>query len=112
MAAFWPGLFAQYGERQVIPLDGIIGSDEYFQNYVKSGNEFKYASEQDTIFLAIYLDRDIETLISGENPNIKIWSMLGIQRLWENKASIVQIHSKRLINPTGVGWYLLEMEKK
>ncbi|MGC9315453.1 MAG: hypothetical protein ACP5G4_07470, partial [bacterium] len=39
VGAFWPGLFAHFSGRDIAPLDGIIGSADYFENYVKQGRE-------------------------------------------------------------------------
>lgn len=112
VAAFWPGLFAQFSKRQVVSLDGIIGSNEYFQRYIKTGREIDYMLEENIKYLAIYFDRNFDDLISGGKPKIEIWSMLGMQRLWENQDFIIQVHSTRLLNSEGAGWYLLEIGPK
>ncbi len=39
IGAFWPGVFAYYSNRSVFPLDGIIGSQSYFESVVKHEQE-------------------------------------------------------------------------
>ena len=109
VAAFWPGLFAQYSGRPIIPLDGIIGSDEYFQQYVKTGNEIKFIRENGVKYLIVYCHKNIDSVLSTDKLTMNDWAMRGIQLVWENKNDIAGVLSRRLIQPNGEGWYLLEV---
>lgn len=111
VGAFWPGLFAQFSDRQIVPLDGIIGSNEYFQKYVKTGREIDYLLEKDVRFLAIYLPKDFnKAFSSNEEPEIHHWSRLGFQRLWKNRHYITKILSARPIQSSNSAWYLIEVD--
>jgi len=109
IGAFWPGLFAQFCDRQVVPLDGVIGSNDYFQNYVKSGLQIDYLRERNIRFVAIYLRQRPDALLSMESEPKVGWAFLGMRRLWQNRNSVERVVSARPVSPDGAGWYLIEM---
>ncbi len=112
VAAFWPGALAQFGRRPVVPLDGVVGDNEYFQKYVKTGRELDYCIENDIRYLAIYLSLAPDDLAVRQNVRVRNWPGLGMQRLWENRHRIVGTHSARLVGSDGRGWYLVEMDTR
>lgn len=109
VGAFWPGLFAQYSGREVVPLDGVVGSNDYFQTYVKNGREIDYLRERKIRFVVVYLRQRPEVLFSMESEPAIEWPFLGIRRLWQNRRSVERVVSARPVSPQGAGWYLIEI---
>ena len=112
IAAFWPGLFSHFSNHPIVPLDGIIGSDEYFTNYVKTGKEIDYMREHNVKYLVLYCHIGLDQLLRCSEIKTTDWTMLGIERLWENRQYIVKTLKTRLINTQGAGWYLIEIAPK
>lgn len=109
VAAFWPGLLAEFSGRQVVPLDGVIGSNRYFEDHVRTGREMDYLRRRGVRFLAIYLTRPPDALLSGVEPRLANWSQLGALRLWEAREHVLGVVSARPTHVDGRGWYLLEL---
>jgi hypothetical protein len=109
IGAFWPGCLASFSGRDIAPLDGIVGSNDYFQKYVKGGREFDYVREHRIDYVAIFLTEPPAVLLSrSEPPRISYWSELGVRRLWENRNIPVTVAAKRAV-ADDVGWYLLRL---
>lgn len=107
VGAFWPGTFAQFSHRRIVPLDGIISSNEYFQEYVKEDRELDYLEENSIEYIAIYLQDFPGQSFSDIEPVIKDWSQLGTLRLWEHR-NVIQLIAKRTWGITNTGWYLFK----
>jgi hypothetical protein len=100
---------ASFSGRDIAPLDGIIGSNDYFQKYVKGGREFDYIRERRIDYVAIFLTEPPAVLLShSEAPRLPDWSSLGVRRLWENRNIPVAVAAKRTV-AGAVGWYLLRL---
>lgn len=82
LAAFWPGALAYFAQRPVFPLDGIVGSDRYFQEVVKPGKEIDYARAQGLDYIVTSFAPP-EVVASDQPPELSSWSELGVLRLWE-----------------------------
>jgi hypothetical protein len=111
VAAFWPGALAHFSNRQVIPLDGIIGSQAYFEAYVQPGRELDYLRDHNVRYLAIALyDAPEQILARDEAPGAPTWSTIGPQRLWEQRHRLaVRAAAERPYATSRGGWYLLEL---
>ena len=108
IGAFWPGTFAQFSGRTVIPLDGVIGSNEYFQNYVKTGRELNFLVENSVEYIAIYLNEFSDGRFTETKPTIGNWAQIGTERLWEQR-NFLQVVASRPLNSKGTGWYLFKL---
>jgi hypothetical protein len=109
VAAFWPGLFAEFSGKPVTPLDGIIGSNRYFHDYVKTAREIDYMREHGIHYLAIKLNESPSAFLRGEKPNVTNWASLGQLRLWHARRHVVGVVSARPTKSNGAGWYLIEL---
>jgi len=114
VCAFWPGAFAQFSNRRVRSLDGIIGSEEFFMNYVKTGKEIDYCLEQNNqVHIIIYLPGPWEDILKNNPPPIPTWSYVGMVRLWEKRKYEMKVLKTRIIhNETQEGWYLIAISKQ
>jgi hypothetical protein len=110
IGAFGPGCFAEFGDRTVIPLDGVVASNTYFETYVRTGTEIDYLAEREIRYLAIYLTGNPDELLAGASPRIGSWSLLGVVRLWENRHLPMRVVAARQTNTQGTGWYLIEFQ--
>ncbi|HEY2733362.1 MAG TPA: hypothetical protein VGI70_05230 [Polyangiales bacterium] len=109
VGAFWPGLLAATSDRDIVPLDGIIGSESYFQNYVKAGREFDYIRARHVKYVAIYLETPIEQLIAQHEAPTGDWRSYGTLRVWQHRAAIKRVVLAEPVLSTGGAWYLLEL---
>lgn len=92
------------------PLDGIIGSSHYFQNYVKEKKELDYMLEHSTQYVAVYLTTSFDDFLLEKPPKWD-WSKTYQERLWEYRDRLaMQVIASRLINPNGEGWYLIKLK--
>jgi hypothetical protein len=112
VAAFWPGCFAHFSGRDVVPSDGIIGSNAYFRDYVKSARELDYLREKQVRYLAIRLfDGDHERITqpgrASAPPRIRQWDNLGIKRLYDNRHLVRRTVAVRPLGDGG--WFLFEL---
>ncbi len=110
VSAFWPGLFAQFSNKLVTPLDGIIGSNDFFQQYVKPGREFNYVLERSRPYVIVFLTAPPDHLCTQPKPSTTPW-YLGMTRVWERGQAGVRILAARPVNAEGGGWYLLELKE-
>lgn len=107
VGAFWPGVFAYYSQRPVFPLDGIIGSQDYFEDVVKEKAMLDYAKEQ-----------GIEYIVSHVPPRAIQGSGRPSSRDWASGALVLWKQCKYL-RPTkyrslkrGRGWFVYKLEDK
>lgn len=111
VGAFWPGCFAQFSERSVIPLDGIIGSRYYFENYVRTNRHLDYLFDRGYRHLAIQLPTTLDRFF--QTPLRKAsWGELGQVLLQSRRDLTVKVLRSRVFGPDGQGWYLLELTRK
>ena len=112
IGAFWPGAFAQFGDRPVTPLDGIAGSNRYFEEFVKPGREYRYMQENEIPYVAIFLYKHPLDLFSRGAPRGRKWSFAGVQRIWDMKEHFEEVVAFRgtFEHQAGaaIGWYLLK----
>jgi hypothetical protein len=75
IGAFWPGALAYFSKAPIAPLDGIISSQRYFENYVKAGKQLDYALEHgiDNL-LVLLMPAEVEAIRSGQVPTHLVWS--------------------------------------
>jgi hypothetical protein len=77
VGAFWPGCFAAFSGRDIAPLDGIVGSNDYLQKYVKAGKEFGYIRERGIEYIAVYLPEAPAAILSRDAPpSLSYWSFI------------------------------------
>lgn len=113
VGAYWPGVIAAFSERAVVPLDGIVGSREYFDRFVASGNELDRFFERSDPHLAIYLHEPLdEVMRATDAPHRDLWNRLGTTRLWEYRecAHSVEAEHRSAAYP-GRAWYLLRFDR-
>lgn len=109
VAAFWPGAFSYFSGRDVIPLDGVIGSRAYFDSYVREGRELDFVRERRAAYLALHLPIPPEELrAQAEPPPIRSWADLGTLRLWQHRDVPWRTVAARTFTERGGGWYLIE----
>lgn len=108
IGAFWPGCFAQFSQRRVIPLDGIAGSDQYFRHYVQTGRELDYLVARQGRYLAMYLPAEPRQLMGGATLVLENWSHLGLKRLKDFSGSW-SVAAFRPLGGQGAGWYLIQL---
>lgn len=109
ISAFWPGTFAQFSGKLVTPLDGIVGSNDFFNNYVKPGRQLSYILERSRPNLIVFLPQSPDHLYTKSRPNVDPWQ-IGTIRLWEHGEASTRILAARTLNPKGPGWYLVELK--
>jgi hypothetical protein len=114
VAAFWPGCFAQFSGRLVTPLDGVIGSNAYFQEYVVPGRELDYMLEREIPLLATLLPMWPDSSTTPArwrtwfHQDLPHWTRLGVQRLYERDHELLtRLLSARVVGKEQGGWCLL-----
>lgn len=108
VAAIWPGLFAQFSTKNIVPIDGIVGSNEYFLSYVKTNRQFDYLFEHSIPYLAVYLPRHPHELTSTSVDQIGPWN-LGVEKLLQRGDINFEVVSARPTSQEGAGWYLIKL---
>ncbi|MBD3337196.1 MAG: hypothetical protein GF355_16915 [Candidatus Eisenbacteria bacterium] len=113
VAAFWPGLFAQFSQRLVTPLDGVIGSNAFFEEYVRSGREIDYILERNRPYLAVFLPTPPQHFFAQPQVQIPYWTRIGLRHLWESRTkTAIRTVAARPVSRHGSGWYLLEIRPR
>lgn len=84
--AYWAGTFAQFSNQKIIPIDGVVGSEDLFRE-LKRGKELEYLSKR-TDQVIIYVS------------NYKHWSMHGFYQIRKKNYEV--------INRIG-NWYLIRL---
>lgn len=111
ISAFWPGTFAQFSGKFVTPLDGIIGSNDFFQQYVKPSRQIDYILERSRPHVIVFLTASPDRFYAQPELSLTPWD-IGTIRVWELGAEAVRILAARPINSEGTGWYLLELKEQ
>lgn len=100
VGAFWPGVFAAFGGVPVTPLDGVIGSERWFEDCVKPEREIDCALERGVRWIVV--QGDPKKLLGKRAPRVTEWSFLGQRRVWERRAEL-KVRKRR------GHWVLLEL---
>lgn len=108
LGAFWPGVFAYYSKHSVFPLDGIVGSRDYFENVVKKNRELDYARKHGVEYVISHVPPGI--VESSRRPRPKDWSQYGVERMWEGCNHLRTTKYRRVRR--GEGWFVYKLEKK
>jgi len=109
LGAFWPGVFAAFSDRPVVPLDGIVGSREQFDRYVRPGRELEALGPARPAWVALYLPRGPRELDGAAAPPVRHWTERGLLRVWEARREGLQVRAARPVDSSGAGWYLLRL---
>ena len=104
IAAFWPGAFAGFSGLDVVPLDGVIGSEAFFRDYVQTARELDYLRERGVRWVVVYSHRASD-LLEERKPRVPEWSSLGRARLWQARADLEHVHSNG-------GWRLFKLKDR
>jgi hypothetical protein len=83
VGSFWPGTLAGVTDLNVTPLDGIIGSNAYFDEVVKSGGEVDYALDKGLAYIVV--NGNPKRFLAKTPPKVNRWSMMDLHKLWERK---------------------------
>ena len=83
VGSFWPGTLAGVTDLDVTPLDGIIGSNAYFEEYVKSGREIEYAFERGLAYLVV--NGNPKRFLAKKAPKVDRWSTMDLHKIWEHR---------------------------
>ena len=109
IGAVWSGALAQFSGKMIIPLDGLVGSNEFFQTYVKTGRQFDYLLEQPEAYLAVYLPVAPEYLSAKTLAHLHPWN-LNVEKWLANGDISFKVLASRPLNSEGAGWYLLKID--
>lgn len=109
VGAFWPGVFAQFSNRSIVPLDGIIGSEEYFNDYLQHGREMDYLSENSVKYVVVFIKKLPGGAFTDKAPNVFDWTVLGARKVWEYR-HISKIIAARAWGTDQTGWYLIQID--
>lgn len=86
VGAFWPGAFAAFSGLPMTPLDGVIGSNAYFEEVVREGREVEWALEHGVNFI---VSRGTPQVLLGKTPpKSELWSFVGQHRIWAQRARL------------------------
>jgi hypothetical protein len=106
IGAFWPGAIAQFSGMPTVPMDGVVGSNDYFQNYVKTGREIEYLLERGVRHLVVHCPK-APIILFRDKPVPTSWAREYLVRLWPYRHRLRTIaHEPRGV---GGGWYLFEI---
>jgi len=108
IAAFWPGTLAYFSNRPVLPLDGIIGSEEYLERFVTRGKELEYARARGVRYVVV-ADMPLDVLYARGAPEIRNWANIGKLRLWQDCVFVKGLVAVHADPKTKNGWYLYEL---
>jgi len=109
VGVFWPGLFAQFCGHPTTPMDGVIGSEEYFEHYIKADRELDYLRERGIDYVVLYQEKSPQELLASRiAPRIDSWTHIGTLRVWQNHRRL-NVMSVRPTHRNGAGWYLLHI---
>ncbi len=113
VAAFWPGTLAQFSGHLVTPLDGVVGSRGYLDDYIKNRRELDYIVERGRPYLAVHLPMYPDSLIAAEEVIIPSWTRIGVERIWERRGTLAfeVLATHRVAQGEG-GWCLLAVRPK
>jgi len=106
IGAFWPGAIAHFSGMPTVPMDGIVGSNDYFQNYVKTGREIEYLLERGVRHLVVHCPK-APIILFRTKPVPTSWAREYLVRLWRYRHRLRTVaHEPRGV---GRGWYLFEI---
>lgn len=112
VGAYWPGALGVLSQHPILPLDGIIASPEYFDEWVRPGRDLDWLLARHEPHLAIYLHGSPEALLRSEGPPpMPRWNRLGELRLWSRRdcgPRVLARHPRRDVD--GPGWVLFSFD--
>ena len=111
LAAYWPGLFAYFSGRPILPLDGIVGSEWYFRNVVRPQRELDHAREHGITHVIAYAP-DPERLRAPVAPRPGSWAGAGTLRVWQYCAYIGSDVAHYRPLGTNRIWHLYELYRE
>lgn len=112
IGAYWPGALGALSGRPVLPLDGIISSPEYFEEWVRTGRDLDWLLAHPSPTLAIYLYQAPERLLEAPAPpNVPHWNRLGELRLWSRRDCGPRIVARHPRRDDGKGWYVISFDE-
>jgi len=119
VGAFWPGLFAQFSGRPVTPLDGVIGSRAYFENYIKQEREIDYILESESPYVAMLVPVAPDTLdpkrqwMPWFHKKTPHWTRIGAERILERRSELhLTLLAARVVDGDVGGWFLMKIEPR
>ncbi len=90
VGAFWPGTFAAFSGLPVTPLDGVIGSNTYFEEAIKGGHEVEWALDHGVNLIISY--GSPKQLLGRKPPRPQWWSFVSQRRIWDQRARLKARH--------------------
>jgi len=83
VGSFWPGTLAGVTDLDVTPLDGVIGSQAYFEEAVKTGGEIDYALEHGLRYILV--NGNPKSFMGKRKPKASRWSTTDLLKVWERR---------------------------
>ena len=83
VGSFWPGMLAGVTDLDVTPLDGVIGSQAYFEEAVKTGGEIDYALNSGLRYILVH--GNPKSFLGKRKPKPTRWSTTDLAKVWERR---------------------------
>jgi hypothetical protein len=84
VGAWWPGLFSEISNVNIIPLESIISDNDYLENYLKKQKEIDFLKQKEIdYFVSVGKGEDILTRDSP--PNVSSWPLYHWKTIWEHR---------------------------
>jgi hypothetical protein len=103
VGAFWPGVFAELSEADVTPLDGVIGSNAYFDEVLKTEGEVAFMRTEGIRYVVMAANG--KKLLGARRVRAPLWSDLGRERIWAGRDAF------RVVFQRGA-WTILELTNR
>jgi hypothetical protein len=82
IGAYWPGYFAWALPNTILPLDGVIADDTWFESTVKPGHELAEVHERGTLFIVAWLPIDYPNGTPPAAEKIAAWHERPLRQLY------------------------------
>ncbi len=110
VGAIYPGALAYFSSRPVTSLDGIVGSQRYLEESVRTGNQIEALLARPNPYLAIYLDAPPERFFAAGPPPTRRWSRFFEPLFYEYRNCPMQVIARRPDDDAGKHWYLVRLD--
>jgi len=91
IAAIWAGTLSEFSGKNIVQLDGVIGSSEYFENYLKNGKELDFLREHNIRYVVVGHRRQWKNEAKGRKL-ARSWATHAYLFLSRNRDKISLVH--------------------